>query len=149
MFGFLRRKAAAADAISAVRPLMALLAIRGPIPTKALHDPYVLGFLQIVVFFHVSRVVGGNRWADFVGDAMQAVHKEIGGTNHHTISEAHIKYATDKHPDFMRGQADADIVMGLTHGFARDRSKQPPELVKNTPNPEEAIQLIHKRFVGR
>lgn len=149
IFGFIRRKAATADAISAVRPLMALLKIRGPVPTEALHDPYVLGFLQIVVLFHVTSVVRGDRLDDFIGDAMQAVHKEIGGTNHLTISEAHIRYATDKHPDFMRGQGDADKVIGLMHGFAMDRSKQPLMLVNMTPNPEEATWLIHERFVGR
>lgn len=118
MFWIFRRARAIEAAVQAIQSLMAPLKIRGPIPTEALHDPYVLGFISIVGIFHAGIATKGN--PSEIGEVFLAIHKDIGGTNQPSISEAHIGYATTKNDDYMRGQRNADKIIGLMYDLRVD-----------------------------
>ena len=138
MFGLFRRKATSA-ALSAVRPLIATLRVRGPIPRAALHDPYFLGFIGVVTMFHVQLATKMN--ASNIGSVMQEVLREIGGEHQPTMAQALFEYANGRHPDYMQGLHDGDNMCALTYGLQKTSTGS---IVAIAPDPDAAQSVIQK-----
>ena len=141
MFGLFRKRATNA-AIEAVRPLMAVLSIRGPVRREALHDPYFLGFVAIVTMFHMVTLTKGK--TGNLGYVLRDVLKEIGGANYLSIVEANIDFAESRHPEYMRGQRDGEKVCSLTWGI---QTTETGSLVYVAPDVASAQSLIQTSFV--
>jgi hypothetical protein len=143
VFGYFRRSRLTSEALAVVRPLMETVAVRGPIPVEALLDPYVLGFIQMTVVFHVARANKGN--LNDLGSVLIAVHEEIAGSNSRIVSEAAIEYAGRKDMEFMRGQGDADRVCCLLYGI---EVLPTGSFAATNPDPAAAQQILQSSFIG-
>jgi hypothetical protein len=116
MFGLFRRKATTA-AVEAVRPLIATLRVRGPIPSAALHDPYFLGFIAGISTFHALFVAKAN--TSDINFIVSDVLKEIGGAHHKTMVDVLTGYVNNRNPDYIRSRRHSDNLCGLTFGLQK------------------------------
>lgn len=142
MFASFRKAKAQKAVLYAVRPLIAVATIRGPLSAGALLDPYFLGFIGLVSTFHCNQATGK---LDHVGDAIEAVLKELSGrVEHRLLIQTFMHYATTKHPDYMRGQNDADELCGFTYGLRKAPSG---EIVVVAPDDSAAQNLLQTKFL--
>ena len=124
LFNSTQRKATEA-AVEAVRPLIATVQAQSGLPNDFWLDPYILGFLSLVISFHARQATEGKAQGEVMGHVLADTFTAVSNANGAAIVRRLTALQQANDPEANRGANDAAVFCFYVTGILKDEVEHP------------------------